>query len=526
MNYIKSLHIEGFKKYTSFDVEFNEHMNILVGENEAGKSTILDAIKIVLNQQYRNSDKSVLRDLFNTQIVSAFQAVPSIKTLPKIVIEIELVLDPQHKNAEYFYGEVYGQRKQQTEKFGIRFECKYDEELGAGIEQSILEGKIPYEYYSLNWQTFANRPYQMIKRPLNFLPIDTTNSATAPSFNYYNRSLFVNRYDEQTRAKAKNVFRDKLIAAFDDIGLPAIGDNQKFGVDSKKVVLETILSIYENSIALENRGSGMESLIKTQIALDKANGIDVILMEEPENHLSFTTLKMMLQKISDQQSNSQIIVATHNNMIASRLNLNNVLWITEDGVKTLANVDRSVADFFVRADDNAFLQLLLSKKIFLVEGATEYLLLPKFYEQITGHTIEDDGISVISCNGISYKNYLEIAKVTDKRIAVITDNDGKTDRITDAKTFNQANPLQHIFMGATTDEWTWEVCIYTLNKTKLDKMIDIQIGAEYKFNEKDYGAVLGKMLNNKVTIAYQMLTSDEVFDVPQYIKDAIKWLNE
>ena len=37
MNYIKSLHIEGFKKFTSLDVEFNEHMNILVGENEAGK---------------------------------------------------------------------------------------------------------------------------------------------------------------------------------------------------------------------------------------------------------------------------------------------------------------------------------------------------------------------------------------------------------------------------------------------------------------------------------------------------------
>ena len=51
MNYIKWLHIEGFKKFTSLDVEFNEHMNILVGENEAGKSTILDAIKTVLNQQ-------------------------------------------------------------------------------------------------------------------------------------------------------------------------------------------------------------------------------------------------------------------------------------------------------------------------------------------------------------------------------------------------------------------------------------------------------------------------------------------
>ena len=58
MNYIKSLHIEGFKKFAVLDINFNEHMNILVGENEAGKSTILEAIKIVLNQQYRFTDKS------------------------------------------------------------------------------------------------------------------------------------------------------------------------------------------------------------------------------------------------------------------------------------------------------------------------------------------------------------------------------------------------------------------------------------------------------------------------------------
>lgn len=526
MNYIKSLHIEGFKKFILLDVQFNERMNILVVENEAGKSTILDALKTVLNQQYRNTDKSVLRDLFNTQMVTKFNAEPSVKTLPRICIEVELVLDPQQKNASYFYGEVYGQKKHQDEKFGICFECKYDEELGAGMEQSIQEGKIPYEYYVLTWTTFANRPYQMIKRPLNFLAINTTSGAATPSFNYFNRTLFTSRYDDATKAKAKNEFRGKLIEAFDNLGLPALSENQKFGVDSKKVVLETVLSIYEDSIALENRGSGMESLIKTQIALDRANGLDVILMEEPENHLSFSTLRKMLQQISDQQENSQIIVATHNNMIVSRLNLNNVLWITEDEVKNLKDVKSDVAEFFVRADDNAFLQLLLSKKVFLVEGATEFLLLPMFYQQIIGNTIEEDGISVISCNGISYKRYLEIAKATDKKIAVVTDNDKKAHKITEAVSFNQVNSLQHIFMGATVDEWTWEACVYKENKTILDGMIDVQAGATYKFHDKDYGAVLGKMLNSKVDVAYQMLTSGKTFAVPQYIKDAIEWLRK
>lgn len=527
MKFIKSLHIEGFKKFTSIDIQFNEHMNIIVGENEAGKSTILDALKIVLNQQYRSADKSILQDLFNTQMVAKFNDNPEVKTLPHICIEVELSFDQDQPQYSYFYGEVYGDRKKQAEKYGIRFECKYDEELGVGMESSIKEGKIPYEYYTLTWMTFANRPYQIIRRPLNFLAIDTTSSTKVPAFNYFNRTLFTSKYDEVTKSRAKNDFREKLKKAFNDLKLPKINEKQEFGIDSKKVVLETVLSIYEDSIALENRGSGMESLIKTQIALDRANGLDVIMMEEPENHLSFSTLKKMLQQISDQQENSQIIVATHNNMIASRLNLNNVLWITEGKVKTLKNVDSNVANFFMKADDNAFLQLLLSKKVFLVEGATEFLLLPMFYKQVTNHTIEEDEISVISCNGIAYMRYLEIAKETGKRIAVITDNDSNAKKVEDAKSFNKDNKFQHIFMSETLDdEWTWEACIYKVNKEILDKMIVVQQSATYKFYDKDYGLVLGKMLNNKVSTAYQMLTSGEIFNIPKYVEDAIEWIRK
>lgn len=526
MNYIKRLSIEGFKKFSSFEISFNEHMNILVGENESGKSTILDALRTVLNQQYRTTDKAILRDLFNAKNVTAFQANPSIKTLPVIVIEVELVLDPKQRNADYFHGEVYGKRKQQTEQYGICFECRFDEEIGDGLDEFIRAGKIPYEYYSLTWTTFANRPYQMVKRPVNFISIDTTGNSTTASFNYYNRALFDSKYDEGMRTKAKNSFRDQLEQAFEQIGLPEIDNKRKFGVDSKKVVLETVLSVYEDAISLENRGSGMESLIKTKIALDKKSGLDVILMEEPENHLSFSTLQKMLQEISEKQETSQIIVATHSNMIASRLNLNNVFWITDEGAKSLGSVDSEVAKFFVKADDNAFLQLLLAKKVILVEGATEFLLVPEFYKAVTDRTIEDDEVTIISCNGISYSKYLAIAESTNKKITVITDNDGKQNRIDDASTFNNTHSLQHIFMASDVKGWTWEACIYELNKAKLEKLIEVQDGAKYLFHEKDYGPVLGRMLNNKVDVAYSMLMSGEDFTVPQYVKDAITWISE
>ena len=142
-------------------------------------------------------------------------------------------------------------------------------------------------------------------------------------------------------------------------------------------------------------------------------------------------------------------------MIASRLNLRNVKWITDDKVHSLENVKIDIADFFVKSDNNNFLQLLLSTKIILVEGTSEYLLLPKLYHQITERTIEDDKITIISCNGISYNNYLDIAKELDKRIAVIIDNDKKPERIEDAIKFNEANENHHIFTGnSIEDEWT------------------------------------------------------------------------
>lgn len=47
--YIKSAHIENYKSYKGcFDISLNEEINILVGNNEAGKSTLIEAIHLAL----------------------------------------------------------------------------------------------------------------------------------------------------------------------------------------------------------------------------------------------------------------------------------------------------------------------------------------------------------------------------------------------------------------------------------------------------------------------------------------------
>ena len=251
------------------------------------------------------------------------------------------------------------------------------------------------------------------------------------------------------------------------------------------------------------------------------------MIEEPENHLCFSSMNKMLHEIINRQPESQILIATHSNMIASRLNLANVQWITENEVISLKNVNKNIAAFFEKSDNNNFLQLLLSKKIILVEGVSEYLLLPKIYQQVMKRTVEDDKITIISCNGISYNNYLEIVKDADKRIAVITDNDKKLKKVTEAEEFNKKNEKHHIFTdNCVENDWTWEASFYNLNKIILGTLIKVEKSANYLFHDVDYGQILGKMLNNKADTAYQMLISKETFVIPQYVEDAIIWLNK
>ena len=46
---IEKVIIQNFKKFkNTFEVKFNENINLLVGDNESGKSTILEAIHVAL----------------------------------------------------------------------------------------------------------------------------------------------------------------------------------------------------------------------------------------------------------------------------------------------------------------------------------------------------------------------------------------------------------------------------------------------------------------------------------------------
>lgn len=530
MGHIKNLRIKGFKKFTDFIVNFNKNTNILVGENEAGKSTIIEALDVLINKLYENFDRYVLGELFNANDVALFKEQPSFENLPKIIICGEFELNATDKNSSYYYGlNWYGSDKK-TFKYGITFECTVENDMKADVADIINRGIIPFEYYTLKWLTFKNETYNKLKKAITFVPIDSSNNTSFNSFDFYAKRLFLKKHEEKLPL-VKTDFRTFIDENFAKLDLEKLDKNKKFGLNHKKMILENIIGISDSGILIENRGKGLEKIIKTELAIESKNDNDVIAIEEPENHLSHSNLKKMIYDIEEKCKDKQLIITTHNSLIVSGLDLKNVIWITKDSKKSLSELKPEVSAYFMKLENDNLLRFILANKVILVEGPTEKLIIANLfameYAATDQSTLESKGIDVISCNGLSYKKYLEIANVLNKKVAVLTDNDGSEEKISEISDYNKSNNNSKIFTPDSREEYTWEVSLKKENSTLIDEIVELKPGAKYEVSGRELGdKKLAYMILNKVDISLRLVNSKKEINRPKHLKELFKWIKE
>jgi putative ATP-dependent endonuclease of OLD family len=123
--FIKKICIENFKCYKSFELGLNSDLNILVGDNEAGKSTILEAMHLALTgliggKHIRNE---LSQYLFNNAIVTEFLDGFKLGATP---------LAPPNILIELFFGDgpasFEGDRNStKSDACGFQFEIKFDD---------------------------------------------------------------------------------------------------------------------------------------------------------------------------------------------------------------------------------------------------------------------------------------------------------------------------------------------------------------------------------------------------------------
>lgn len=519
MKNIKKIKLQNFKRFQDFSVNCDDTLNTIIGDNEAGKSTILLALDLVLSGSRSKIETIGLESIFNVDVINHFLSSDKrIENLP--VLYIELYLNEQD-NLD-LNGRI---NSENTTCDGLRLICEPNDQLSPEIKDILQqqESNFPFEYYSINFVTFSGEIYTGYRKFLRHVFIDNTQISNEYATRAYVKAIYSSSINDGERNKHQNEYRKYKKVFKDDVlsGLNSRLNNYEFTIRTGlQANLETDLTISENNINIENRGKGRQCFIKTEFALKKNNNnkeFDVILLEEPENHLSHINMKKLIQKISSSQER-QIFIATHNNMISTRLDLRKSILLNSNSLQPvlLQSISEPTAKYFMKAPNNNILEFILSKNVILVEGDAEFILMDLFFQKATGNKLEDYDLHVISVGGTSFKRFLEIAALLDIRTAVIRDNDGDYENHCVNNYLEYVKPNIQIFYDDDNSRRTFEIALYQDNTGICEELFAPN---RRKLCVQDF------MLQNKADVAFEILDkkNNEVV-IPSYIRNAIEWI--
>lgn len=515
--------LRNFKRFETLDLPIAPGLNVLLGDNEAGKSTVLLAIDLALSASRSKIESLGIEALISLAAVDRFmESRRQVADLPRILVEVFLTegTDPLLNGKNNVDGKTCD---------GIKMECAVPRELEAEVAELLRDpdAPFPFEYYSPRFATFAEESQIAFRKYVRHLLIDNSRIDSEQATRVYTQALYSTNADPKTRSRLESSYR-KAKDSFRESHLNRINEvltDYQFGVrTSSKANLGTDLVILEKKLPIEVLGKGRQCFVKTSFALQRGGAgthpLHLLLLEEPENHLSHSHMRKLVDNLSKAQGR-QLLVATHSSMICSRLDLRKAILLGPDSTKraALSDLSEGTAKFFMKAPDNNVLQFALSKRVILVEGDAEFILLEEFYAKHTGGRCPaEDGVHIVSVGGTSFKRYLELAKLLGVKVAVVRDNDRhwRKNCVDNYMDFSMENA--RIFGDQDDARSTFEICMYEDNKQLCDRL--------FSASRKSL-SVLDYMLANKADAAFELLDkAASELCAPKYIQDAIAWIRQ
>lgn len=336
--------IQNFKTLQKFEISLNKELNIIVGDNEAGKSSLLEAINLVLTGQLngRNINYEISPFLFSKIVVDDY--LKKLKSgenpeLPFILIEAYLYNKPEFAK---FKG---NNNSKKEDTYGVYLKIEFNEDYKDEYTKYISDPSkittLPTEYYSAKLYDFANKIITPRNLELSSTLIDTTTIKLQNGADYYLQKIIEESLDIKERTGLSLAFRNLKESFKEQDSLKTINEKLKknkgditnkdlsVSIDiSQKSSWENNLTSYIDEIPFQFSGKGEQNIIKMLLALDKnISKSDVILIEEPENHLSFSTMNALIKKMADKCKDKQIVITTHSTFVLNKLGLDNlILW--------------------------------------------------------------------------------------------------------------------------------------------------------------------------------------------------------
>ncbi|WP_244557096.1 AAA family ATPase, partial [Escherichia coli] len=150
MPLITRLMLQNFKKFPELDLRFSNDRNILVGDNESGKSTILLALDLVLSDSRHRVEALGVESLLSQSAVRHFQeGERRADQLPVLTADVFLSNggEPDLNGRQNLAG---------IDADGLRMRiAPMMEEYGQDIHHVLQQDpdNFPYEYYSVQFST-------------------------------------------------------------------------------------------------------------------------------------------------------------------------------------------------------------------------------------------------------------------------------------------------------------------------------------------------------------------------------------
>lgn len=441
---ITRIHIEGFKRFLHFDLKLNPNFNVIVGDNETGKSSVLEAIGLVLTGQYdgRLVQYTIDPYLFNTAIVADYfqklqnnqNAIP-----PRVLIEAYLKSDDHDPDLSALKGT---NNSQSEDCPGLKIEIDIDHDHIDSLKTYACDKSnpsvLPVEFYKTTWRSFAGNSVTLRNLPFRAAMIDTSLPRAHRGPNKYVSQIVSDVLTEEQHRQLSLAYKKLRHEFSQEDGVASINKHleqqgnlataKKLTVQmdmSSRLTWDSAITAHMDDLPFDCAGKGEQCRVQMRLAIAGAEASRVLLVEEPENHLSHSNLNMLMDDIQKHCNDRQVIITTHSAFVLNKLGIDNLRLISHESQTTaLTGLTPDTKDYFMKLPGYNTLRLILSKRCILVEGPSDELIVQRAYKDKHGKLPLEDGVDVISVGALAFKRFLEIAEPLTLDVRVVTDNDG------------------------------------------------------------------------------------------------------
>ncbi len=425
------------------EVHFHEGVNVLIGENDSGKTAIIDAIRYVLRTQsgeyIQFDDKDFYQDSDGDR---------------KDEFKIECVFDGLNEQDSGLFWEWLSWNEDKTRYLlKVWLYVKRKDNVILPKFTAGIEGQA---------DRMDSEARELLKvvyfKPLRDALTDMTHGYKSRLAQILGaHDLFKTHKDEHGNNKKHKLETDyenlkkEIEEYFKEGGNGGIitgeindflnthfllnGDPRNAQIKLTGGELSEILRLLD--LIMEGNKSGLGSLNLLCIAAEmlllknQQKGLKLALVEELEAHLHPQYQLRLIDYISSQQKNEQFILTTHSITLASKIRLDNLIMLKGNEVfpmsKEYTKMNSADYKFLERFLDSTKANLFFAKGLIMVEGDAENLLIPAIAD-VMDKPLNKYGVSIVNVGNTAYKRYVNIFKRKDNKsfgmpIAVISDLD-------------------------------------------------------------------------------------------------------